>query len=68
MTEVDIKCLFDAAGVKHTLRENADLTYRGYDVELTTKDRRDIYHDGYFKTPTEAYKKAWLEYERHVGI
>ena len=68
MTEADIKCLFDVAGVKHTLRENADLTYRGYDVVLTTKDRRVIYHNEYFITPAEAYKEAWLEYERHVGI
>ena len=67
MTEAEIKCLFDVAGVKYMLRENADLTHRGYDVVLTTEDKRVIYHNGYFKTPAEAYMEAWLNYERYVG-
>ncbi len=67
MTEAEIKCLFDVAGVKYMLRRNDDLIDRVYDVVITTKDKQVRHHNGYFKTPAEAYMEAWLNYERYVG-
>ena len=67
MSEAEIKCLFDVAGVKYMLRRNDDLIDRVYDVLLTLPNKQIMNHDGYFKTPAEAYMEAWLNYERHVG-
>lgn len=64
MTEDEIKALFDAAGIRHRLRnENSD-PKEPYDVVMyvATRFSDKLYHDGYFATPEEAYKAAWNRY------
>lgn len=65
MTEDEIKALFDAARVRHRLRNDSPYSTESYDVVLFAVNRF-VYHDEYFATPEEAYKAAWNRYLEHM--